>query len=105
MPFNARYLPPVCIALGLAWLVPGLWIAVAPHSFFAHIGPFGPYNPHFLLDPAAFQGGIGLGLLASARLESLRAGTLAIALAAVSLHAAARCIDFNAATCSADDDV
>ena len=105
MPFNARYLPPVCVALGLAWLIPALWIVIAPHSFFDHIGPFGVYNPHYLGDAAAFQAGIAIPLIASAWVERLRAGALAVGLAAVSFHAINHWIDVNHANGSSNADV
>jgi hypothetical protein len=105
MPFNPRHLAAVCVALGLAQLVPALWIVIAPHSFFDHVGPFGSYNSHYLGDAAAFQLGIGLPLIAAARFEALRAGALAIALASVSVHAVNHWIDVNAANGSSNADV
>jgi hypothetical protein len=97
MPFPSRHLAAVCVALGLTWLVPALWIVVAPHSFFDHVGPFGPYNSHYLGDAAAFQAGIGVPLIAAARFEALRAGALTVGLAAFSLHAINHWVDVNAA--------
>jgi hypothetical protein len=105
MPFNSRYLAPVCVVLGLAQLVPALWIVIAPHSFFDHVGPFGTYNSHYLGDAAAFQAGIGLPLIAAARFENLRAGALAIALASVSVHAVNHWIDVNDAHPGSNADV
>ena len=105
MPFNPRHLAPVCVALGLTQLVPALWIVLAPHSFFAHVGPFGTYNSHYLGDAAAFQAGIAIPLIAAARFGALRAGTLAVTLAAVSLHAINHWIDVNAANGSSNADV
>jgi hypothetical protein len=105
MPFNPRHLAPVCVALGLTQLVPALWIVLAPHSFFAHVGPFGTYNSHYLGDAAAFQAGIAIPLIAAARYEALRAGALAVALAAVSFHAINHWIDVNAANGSSNADV
>ncbi len=105
MPFNARHLAPVCVALGLAQVVPALWIVIAPHSFFDHIGPFGSYNSHYLGDAAAFQLGIGVPLIAAARFEALRAGALAIALASVSFHAVNHWIDVNAANGNSNADI
>lgn len=102
MPFNPRHLAAVCVVLGLAQLVPALWIAVAPHSFFAHVGPFGPYNGHYLGDAASFQAGIGVVLVAAARLPALRAGALAIALAAVGFHAINHWIDVDNAHAGSD---
>jgi hypothetical protein len=105
MPFNSRYLAPVCVVLGLAQLVPALWIVIAPHSFFDHVGPFGTYNSHYLGDAAAFQAGIGLPLIAAARFENLRAGALAIALASVAVHAVNHWIDVNDAHPGSNADV
>jgi hypothetical protein len=105
MPFNARYLPPVCIVLGLAQLIPALWIVISPHSFFDHVGPFGVYNSHYLGDAAAFQAGIAVPLIAAAWIESLRAGTLAVTFAAVSFHAINHWIDVNHANGTSNADV
>ena len=102
MPFHPRHLPAVCIALGLTQLVPALWIVLAPHSFFAHVGPFGAYNGHYLGDAAAFQAGIGVPLLAAAKLPALRAGTLSIAFAAVGFHAVNHWIDVGNAHSGSD---
>jgi hypothetical protein len=105
MRFNPRHLAPVCVALGLTQLVPALWIVLAPHSFFAHVGPFGTYNSHYLGDAAAFQAGIAIPLIAAAHYQALRAGALAVALAAVSFHAINHWIDVNAANGSSNADV
>ena len=78
---------------------------IAPHSFFAHVGPFGSYNSHYLGDAAAFQAGIAVPLIAAAWFEPLRAGALTIALAAVSFHAINHWIDVNAANGSSNADV
>jgi hypothetical protein len=102
MPFNPRRLAPVCVALGLTQLVPALWIVVAPHSFFTHVGPFGPYNGHYLGDAASFQAGIGIALIAAARFEALRAGALAVAVATVGIHAINHWIDVNNAHAGSD---
>jgi hypothetical protein len=102
MPLNPRRLAPVCVALGLTQLVPALWIVVAPHSFFTHVGPFGPYNGHYLGDAASFQAGIGVALIAAARFEALRAGALAVAVATVGIHAINHWIDVNNAHAGSD---
>ncbi|MDX6655446.1 MAG: hypothetical protein QOH62_239 [Solirubrobacteraceae bacterium] len=102
MPFNPRHLALVCVALGLTQLVPALWIVVAPHSFFAHVGPFGAYNGHYLGDAAAFQAGIGVALIAAARFEALRAGALAIAAASIGFHAINHWIDVDNAHAGSD---
>jgi hypothetical protein len=105
MPFHPRYLKPVCVVLGLTQLLPALWIVIAPHSFFAHVGPFGAYNSHYLGDAAAFQGGIGVALLASAWLGPLRAGALLAGFGAALFHTINHWIDVNAANGSSNADV
>jgi hypothetical protein len=93
----ASFVPLGIALLALIDLATGAWILVAPHSFFHQIGPFGPYNGHYLGDAAALQGGIGLGLAASLRWPALRAGALAVALASTGLHAINHWIDVNGA--------
>jgi hypothetical protein len=105
MPFNARYLRPACLVLGLFWLGPALWVALAPHSFFSHVGPFGAYNRHYLGDAAAFQAGIGVALLAGAWLAPLRAGALAVAFGAAGFHTINHWIDVNAANGNSNADI
>jgi len=105
MPFNSRYLAPVCVVLGLTQLIPALWIVIAPHSFFDHVGPFGVYNSHYLGDAAAFQAGIAVPLIAAAWWEPLRAGALAIGLATVTFHAINHWIDVNAAHPGSNADI
>jgi hypothetical protein len=98
--FIARVVRALPLGLGLLALVnlgPAIWIAVAPHSFFDQIGPFGAYNGHYLGDAAAFQGGLGLALAAAIWWPALRAGALATALASTGLHAINHWIDVNAA--------
>ena len=72
---------------GAIQLLTALSIVVAPHSFFDSVGAFGAYNSHYLGDVAAFQGGMGIALLASLRLPALRAGALAVTACATGLHA------------------
>jgi hypothetical protein len=89
------YVPAGIALLALLNLAPAVWIAVAPHSFFHQLGPFGAYNGHYLGDAAAFEGGIGLALAAALRWPALRAGTLAAALGATALHALNHWIDVD----------
>ncbi len=90
-----RILGPGTAIVALAYLIPALWIVVAPHGFFDSIGPFGPYNAHYLGDAAALQGGIGLALAAAVAWPSLRIGTLLAALLATTLHAINHWIDID----------
>lgn len=89
----APLLPLGIALLALTYLVPAAWIVVAPHGFFDQIGPFGVYNQHYLGDAAAFQGGVGLALVAALRWLALRPGALAAALGFTALHALNHWID------------
>ena len=93
----AGLVTPGLALLALVNLVPAVWMLVAPHGFFHQLGPFGVYNGHYLRDAAAFQGGIGIALAAAIVWPALRAGTLAVALAATTLHAINHWADVNAA--------
>lgn len=89
----APLLPLGIALLALGNLVPAAWIVLAPHGFFNQIGPFGAYNPHYLGDAAAFEGGVGLALAAALAWPALRPGALAAALGVTALHALNHWID------------
>jgi hypothetical protein len=93
----ARHLPWGIALLAIANLGPALWIVVDPHGFFEQVGPFGVYNPHYLGDAAAFQGGIGVALVAALAWPALRPGALAATLAVTTLHALNHWIDVGEA--------
>jgi hypothetical protein len=82
-----RAVPLGVALLAVVQLVTAGWILVAPHSFFRHVGPFGVYNGHYLLDAAALTGGLGLALVASLRWPALQPGVLAAAAGMTGLHA------------------
>jgi len=92
---SARLVRPGIALLALVQLGTALWMVIAPHSFFRHVGPFGVYNGHYLGDAAAFQGGIGLALAAALAWPALEGGALAAALAVTSLHAINHWIDVD----------
>src|SRR5689334_12192376 len=52
---------------GMAHLLVGLAMLLAPMWFFATIGTFPPFNRHYTGDMGAFQLGLGFGLLVAAR--------------------------------------
>ncbi|HEX3318842.1 MAG TPA: hypothetical protein VHR88_12525, partial [Solirubrobacteraceae bacterium] len=43
-------------------LVLGLWMLVAPRSFFDQIAAFGAYPPHFIRDTSTYQLALGATL-------------------------------------------
>lgn len=85
------------VGLAVVQLVTALWMAVDPRSFFDGLGGFGTYNEHYMGDAAAFQGGVGLALLAALRWPALRAGALAAVTAMLALHAVNHWIDLGEA--------
>jgi hypothetical protein len=102
---NPRLITVLIAVFALIELVTSLWMLTAPSSFFAHIGPFGPYNGHYLRDVAAFQAGIGIALLASVWMRPLRPGAVCALLAASALHAINHFADINAANGNSNADV
>ena len=90
-----RILPFGTALIALAYIVPALWIVIAPHGFFNTIGPFGTYNGHYLGDAAALQAGIGVALAAAVACASLRPGALLAALLATGFHTINHWIDIN----------
>ncbi|HTK62726.1 MAG TPA: hypothetical protein VL595_10120 [Pseudonocardia sp.] len=71
----------------------GLWAFAAPLSFFTDVGPYPPYNEHFIHDIGAFN--LGLGAAAVAGLlfaDTLVAVLTALAVASV-MHEIAHITD------------
>ena len=49
-PLHVRAVPAGVAALAAYELAFGLWMLLAPRSFYDAVGPFGPYNRHYVLD-------------------------------------------------------
>jgi peptidoglycan/LPS O-acetylase OafA/YrhL len=75
----------------------GLFMAVAPGSFFDTLGPFGPENVHYIVDTATFEFPLGVVLLASVPLASWRVPVLAYATLHWALHAVNHLVDIGEA--------
>lgn len=85
----------IALAVGLFYLLVGLWVFLDPASFYGQVATFQPYNQHFLHDAGAFQVGLGLALLLPAVLgRGLRPALLAV-LAASLLHFGAHVEDLH----------
>jgi hypothetical protein len=78
--------------LGLA-----LFMAVAPHAFYASVGPFGARNNHYIRDTATFSAAFGCGLAISLRALSWRVPMLAISTIQFALHSVNHLVDIGAA--------
>lgn len=82
----ARIVPIVLIALGAYQLAQGAWMALDPRSFYDAIGPFGPYNAHYLRDAATWSLALGVVLMIATWRPSWRVPALAFAALEFALH-------------------
>ncbi len=87
MPRPDRLAPALLGVLGVSEVLLGLWMVLAPRSFFDSIGGFGAYNPHYMRDVATFELAIGLVALLAIRRPSWWPATLAVAAVQFGLHA------------------
>ena len=83
-----RALATLVVALmGANYALSGAALLVAPEWFFANVGPYPPFNRHYLGDLGAFLLPLGVGLLVAARHPARHATMLAVAVGASALHA------------------
>jgi hypothetical protein len=78
-------------------LLTGLFMAVAPHAFFKHIGPFGNINVHYLRDLATFYIADGVALAVAVRRLSWRVPVLALTTVQFALHSVNHLVDIDRA--------
>jgi hypothetical protein len=83
--------------LGIYSLGLALFMAVAPHAFYAKVGPFGLRNDHYIRDTATFSAAIGVGLLIALRRPSWRVPMLAISTVQFALHSINHLVDIEKA--------
>jgi hypothetical protein len=72
-------------------------MVVGAHSFYKQIGPFGPYNPHFIRDVATYNAALGVGFVVAVGHPSWRVPVLAITAVQFALHAINHLFDIGAA--------
>jgi archaellum biogenesis protein FlaJ (TadC family) len=65
----------------------GALMAVAPGSFFHHVGPFGLRNDHYIRDSSTWSLALGAALLIALRRPRWRVPVLAFAALQAALHA------------------
>ena len=92
-PLAIRAVPAGVAALAAYELVLGLWMLVAPRSFYDAVGPFGPYNDHYVRDTATWQLAFGVALAIAVRQASWRVPLLAFAVVQFALHAVNHVVD------------
>jgi hypothetical protein len=83
------------VGFGLYLVSVALFIVVAPRAFFDTLGPFDRFSQHYLQDPAAFEGALGVGLLMAAARPSWRVPLLIVAGLHFSFHAISHGVDIG----------
>ena len=90
---RARYVEVILIVFGVYSVVLGLFMLVAPGTFFDTLGNFGLRNDHYIFDNASFELPLGLMLLAAVRWSSWRVPALAFATLHWALHSLSHIVD------------
>jgi hypothetical protein len=94
-PLYVRAVPAGVAALAATNLVLGLWMVLAPRSFYDAIGPFGPYNAHYVRDVSTWQLAFGGALAVAVRRPSWRAPLLGFAVLQFGLHTLNHVVDIG----------
>jgi hypothetical protein len=90
---RSRFVEVTLIAFGVYSVLLGLFMMVAPGTFFDTLGDFGVRNDHYTFDNSTFELPLGLLLLAAFRWPSWRVPALAFATLHWGLHALSHIID------------
>jgi hypothetical protein len=90
---RTRYVEVILIVFGAYSVALGVFMFVAPGTFFDTLGTFGVRNDHYIVDNASFEFPLGLMLLAALRWPSWRVPALAFATVHWGLHALSHIID------------
>ncbi|MHC9296748.1 hypothetical protein ACRCUN_30160 [Mycobacterium sp. LTG2003] len=90
---RSRYAEVVLIVFGIYSALLGLFMLVAPGTFFDTLGAFGVRNDHYIFDNASFELPLGLLLLGAVRRPTWRVPALAFATAHWALHAVSHLVD------------
>lgn len=81
------------LAFGIYHLALGVFMLVAPGTFFEEVGPFGARNDHYIADVATFELAFGAGLVAAQRLRAWRAPVLGVVTLQFALHSINHLVD------------
>ncbi|BBZ10001.1 hypothetical protein [Mycobacterium branderi] len=92
-PTRSRFVDGVLIGFGVYSTLLGLFMLVAPGTFFETLGAFGPRNDHYIFDNASFELPLGLLLLAAVRRRTWQVPALAFATLHWALHSLSHIID------------
>jgi hypothetical protein len=90
---RSRFAEVTLIVFGVYSVILGLFMVVAPGTFFDTLGAFGTRNDHYIFDNASFELPLGMLLLAAVRWPSWRVPALAFATLHWGFHAVSHIID------------
>ena len=83
-------------AFALINILTGLFAAVDPKGFYDAVGPFGPYNDHYIRDAAAaMQGSLGVAMAIAESRRSWRVGVLGYATLHFLFHSINHLVDIG----------
>jgi hypothetical protein len=82
-------------AFGVYQLALGLFMVIAPGTFFDELGAFGTRNDHYIHDLATFELPLGVLFLAAARRPSWRIPALVFGVLHWGLHAVSHVLDIG----------
>ncbi|TMK41754.1 MAG: hypothetical protein E6G56_03250 [Actinobacteria bacterium] len=85
------------VALAAYHLALGLFMVVAPHTFYVRVGAFGPENHHYIGDNATYALAVGLAFVGAVRWSSWRVPVLALTTVQFALHTANHLRDISRA--------
>jgi hypothetical protein len=83
----SRALVPLLVVFGVTQLATGLFLAIAPGTFFDVVGPFGTRHDHYMRDLATFYIALGAAGLVAVSRPAWRVPVLALATLEFVLHA------------------
>jgi hypothetical protein len=81
--------------VGFYFVGQGIYMALAPGSFFEYVGPFGPQNDHYIRDNASFSVAVGAGCLVGLVRPRWQVPALAIVTAQFWLHSLSHLMDIG----------
>ncbi len=83
-------------AFAIINVLTGLFAAIDPEGFYDAIGPFGPYNDHYIRDAAAaMQGSLGVAMAIAVFRPSWRVGVLGYATLHFLFHSINHLVDIG----------
>ena len=94
-PWPHRALPVLLLVFGLVQIVLGLFLWLAPGTFFEEIGPYGVRNDHYMGDLATFYLALGAAALVAVVRARWRVPVLVVAFAQYVLHSVNHLIDIG----------